>query len=145
MKEVFGVQLDSNFYNNYIEIFDTYMNQIFGSDMKKIETIRSFEHMGNFVLKYIYFPHNYEIIIENEIRTFDIGIVDEDTASNSLCRITKFKCTLEEKSIKDAIYLLKDVLTRNDFNLYLSKDGKVYKKNSEGIKRIKDLKELWNG
>ncbi len=120
------------------------MNQIFGSDMKKIETICSFEHMGTFTIKYNYLPHDYKIVIENELRTFNIRIVDKKNASNSLYGITKFKCNLEEKRIKAAVSLLKDVLTRNDFNLYFSKDGKVYRKNSEGVKRIKDVKDLWN-
>ena len=36
-------------------------------------------------------PRNYRIVIENEIRTFDITIFDVEQASNSLSRICKFK------------------------------------------------------
>lgn len=36
-------------------------------------------------------PRNYRIVIENEIRTFDITIFDVEQASNSLSRIYKFK------------------------------------------------------
>lgn len=99
---------------------------------------------GYFKLSYRYLPHNYKIIIENEIRTFDIEIEDEQKASNSLYRIEKYNNSLDEKNIIDSLYLLKDVLERNDFNFYLYKDNKLYRKNDEGLQRIKDLKELLN-
>ena len=49
-----------------------------------------------------------------------------------------------KESIEEAINLLKSVLSKNEFNLYFHKDGKLYKKNAEGIKRVKDIKELLN-
>ncbi len=49
MKEVFGMQLDSIiFYNEMVNMFAACMDRIFGADIKKIETICSFEHMGSF-------------------------------------------------------------------------------------------------
>ena len=46
---------------------------------------------------------------------------------------------------EEAINLLKSVLLKNEFNFYFHKDGKLYKKNAEGIKRVKDIRELLNG
>ena len=83
-------------------------------------------------------------MVENEIRTFDITIFDVEQASNSLYRICKFKNQLNTECIEEAINLLKCVLSKNEFNMYFHNDGKLYKKNAEGIKRVKDIKELLN-
>lgn len=144
MKEVFGMRLDSVFYNGIINMFDACMDRTFGAEIKKIETICSFEHMGSFILKYNYLPNNYKIEIENEIRTFNIRIYDTEQASNSLYRISKFKNQLDRECIEDSILLLKNVLEKNDFNMYFHKNGKLYRKNAEGIKRVKDIRELQN-
>mgnify|MGYP000878374254 CR=1 FL=1 len=97
-----------------------------------------------FRLEYKYYPHNYRIVIENDITLFDISIFDDEQASNSLQRICKFKNHLSTECIEEAINLLKSVLLKNEFNFYFHKDGKLYKKNAEGIKRVKDIKELLN-
>ena len=39
MKGEFGMQLDSSFYNRYIDMFDSYMYKMFGTKKEKIETI----------------------------------------------------------------------------------------------------------
>ena len=139
------MQLDSFFYKGIIDIFAKSMDRAFGTDIEKTETICKFKNRGYFRLEYKYFPHNYKIVIENEIRVFDITIVDAEQASNSLYRISKFKNQLNTECIEEAISLLKAVLIKNDFNMYFHKDGKLYKKNAEGIKRVKDIKELLNG
>ena len=142
------MQLDSTlciFYNDMINIIEVNMSRIFGVDVKKTEKICKFENRGYFKLTYDYAPSNYKIIIENEIRTFDITIIDSDKASNSLYRISKYKNQLNEENIEEAISLLKAVLEKNDFNLYFHKEGKLYRKNPEGVKRVKDIKELMNG
>lgn len=139
------MQLDSSYYNEIINLFVVCMDRTFGADIKKIETICNFENRGFFRLRYDYFPNNYKIVIENELRTFDITIYDTEQASNSLYRISKFKNQLDKEGIKDAIILLKIVLEKNDFDMYFHKNGKLYKKNAEGIKRVKDIKELLNG
>ena len=38
MKEVFGMQLDNNFYNGIIDMFLACMDRTFGLDVKKIKT-----------------------------------------------------------------------------------------------------------
>lgn len=35
MKGEFGMRLDSSFYNKYVELFDSYMCKIFGTDIEK--------------------------------------------------------------------------------------------------------------
>lgn len=141
MCEVFGMRLDSIiFYNEMVNIFAACMDRTFGADIKKIETICSFEHMGSFILKYNYLPNNYKIEIENELRAFEITIYDSEQAYNSLYRISKFNNQLDRECIEDSILLLKNVLEKNDFNMYFRKNGKLYRKNAEGIKRIKDIK-----
>lgn len=145
MKGGFGMQLDSSFYNKYIDMFDSCMDKIFGTDIKKTETICKFENRGFFRLEYNYYPNNYRIVIENEIRIFDITIFDAEQASNSLYRICKFKNQLNTECIEESINLLRSVLLKNEFTMYFHKDGKLYKKNAEGIKRVKDIKELLNG
>lgn len=145
MKGKFGMQLDSSFYNKYVDMFDSCMYKIFGTDIEKTETICSFENRGFFRLEYKYYPHNYRIVIENEIRTFNIRIYDDEQAFNSLCRICEFKNQLGTEYIEEAINLLKSVLLKNEFNFYFVKDDKLYRKNAEGIKRVKDIRELLNG
>ena len=66
MKGEFGMRLDSSFYNKYVELFDSYMCKIFGTDIEKTEAICSFENRGFFRLEYKYYPHNYRIVIEND-------------------------------------------------------------------------------
>lgn len=139
------MRLDSAFYNNIIAEFDSCMNKIFGTDIRKTETVCKFEHRGFFRLGYEYFPNHYKIEVENEFRTFDITIFDDEQAFCSLFGISKFNNQLGEENIKNSILLLKAVLLRNDFNMYFRKDGKLYRKNSEGIKRIKHIEELFNG
>ncbi len=139
------MRLDSIFYNGIINMLEAIIYRIFGADIKKILTICNFEHMGSFILKYNYLPNNYKIEIENEIRTYDIIIYDTEQASNSLYRISKFKNQIDRECIEDSILLLKNVLEKNDFNMYFHKNGKLYRKNAEGIKRVKQIKELFNG
>ena len=145
LKEEFGMQLDSIFFNGIIEMFTLCMDREFGVDIKKINQKCKFENRGYFCIEYKYLPKNYKIVIENEIRTYDITIIDDDEASNSLSRIAKFENQLSKESINNAIMILKDVLEKNNFNMYFHQNGKLYKKNTEGIKRVKDLRELQNG
>lgn len=137
--------LDNNFYNRIINIFDQAMQTEFGANISKKECICKFENMGFFKLIYIYHPNNYILEIENEVRTFTITIIDREGAYNHLNRISNFKNQLDEKHVAESIKVLKSVLLKNDFDMYFHKNNKLYRKNSEGIKRVKDIKELYNG
>ena len=83
--------------------------------------------------------------IRDRYRTYDIDIVDEEDASNSLYRICKFKNSLAKEDIENAIQLLKETLEKNNFNMYFEEDGELYKKNALGVQKVKDIRELLNG
>ena len=117
---------------------------MFNGDMKQMVKSCAFKDYGSFRLSYEYVPLKYIITIENEMRTFDIRIEDEEKASTHLCRIEKHKNTLNEKNIYGAICLLKKALSMDDIDLYIYTDKKVYVKNKQGIKRIKDWRALVN-
>lgn len=127
-----------------INNFENEMKEIFSEKIKLFSKSCEFSK-GYFKLVFFYFPLNYKIIVENEIRTFTISIEDNEKASNSLYRIEKFDNTLSEKNIIYSAGVLKRVLDRNDMNLYFYVDKKLYRKNSKGVQRVKDLKELLNG
>ena len=138
------MQLD-DFYNEMITVFETCIFEVFGAEMKKVKFECKFENRGFFRLEYMYCPNNYRIIIENEYRTYDIDIVDAENASNSLYRICKFKNSLAKADIESAVRLLKETLEKNNINMYFEKEGELYRKNSLGIQRVKDIRELLKG
>ncbi|MCM1236862.1 MAG: hypothetical protein NC489_42845 [Ruminococcus flavefaciens] len=136
------MQLDrDSFYNKCIDIFDSCMDKFFDTDIKKIGAVCKFENRGYFRLEYKYYPHNYRIVVENEIRTFNIEIIDAEQASASLGQICEYGSDLNAEWIERSIKLLKAVLLKNEFNMYFHKDGKYYKKNADGIKRLKNIDE----
>lgn len=137
--------LDKNYYEEFIIIFEKFVKEIFKENMIILSRETNLRNRGFFRISYMYLPQNYKIIIENELRTFDIMIVDSEGASNVLYRIEHFENSLDKDNIENSIILLKKVLERNDFNFYIQINDKVYRKNANGIKRIKDLKELLNG
>lgn len=137
--------LDSSFYERAVCDFENAMKLQFGEQMVQILKTCAYKDHGSFELIYKYLPLNYSIVIENRSRTFTITIKDEENASNSLYRIEKFDNLLEMGCIRKAVSLLKSTLEKNDFNLYVYKEDKVYRKNKDGLKRIKDLEEIGNG
>lgn len=137
--------LDEMYYKKFIEFFEKTIKEIFDCNMINLSKECNFNYRGTFKLTYNYVPNNYKIIIENEFRTFDIVIQDTQGASNVLYRIEHYHNNLDEKNINESIVLLKKVLEEDSFNLYFYNENKLYRKNSQGIKRIKDIKELLNG
>ncbi len=137
--------LDKSYYEHFSSIFEENMRVIFKDNVIKISKEHDYKRRGFFRLSYKYLPYNYKIIIENEFRAFDIIIEDEEGASNVLYRIKHFDNSLDENNINKAIQILKKVLENNNFNFYFHIGDKTYRKNSDGIKRVKDLKELLNG
>lgn len=137
--------LDDSFYMRAICEFRNCFQEVFFEQMVFKEETHFFEKRGNFRLFYNYIPLNYTIIVENELRTFTITIEDSEGAKNSLYRIEKFDNQLCEKNIRKSIGVLKKVLDKKEFDLYLYVDKKLYRKNSNGLKRVKDIRELLNG
>lgn len=138
------MQYDSTFYNDMVSTFELNMQKVFGSEVKELEKICKFESRGYFKLTYEYFPHNYIIEIEDEMNIFDITIFDKEKARSNLYGIIKYNGGLKKENIEGTIGLLKEVLKKNNFNFFFTKGNKLYRKNSEGIKRVRDMKEIYN-
>lgn len=128
---------NNELYNFCINAFEKNIEHQFDKDMRLIVKTSALLDKGSFLLSYEYIPLNYIITIENEMRTFDITIEDKEKASTPLGRIKKFESGLNEKNIYNAVRLLKDVLVKNNFDLYVYIDDKVYIKNKNGIKRVR--------
>lgn len=117
-------------------------SDIFGKDVFFAEKQVEIEHMGFFKIKYRYLPLEYDIVFENDRGMFSIEIYDNEGAHNLLCRIEKFDNETTIKNVKNAIQILKRTLQKNDFYLYITREGKWYKKRDQYYKRVKDLTEL---
>ncbi len=133
---------DESFYKKYVNAFKASFGEIFGDVAELVKESCSFEHRGHFELIYNYIPLSYNIIIENEFRSFWIVIEDEEKARTALRRIEEFDSNLNEANIYKALHILKKVLSENKFDLFLHINGKTYRKNRNGLKRVKDIREL---
>jgi len=137
--------LDSSFYELSVKQFEKHIYNMFRDEMIQMVKTCAFKDHGSFILSYKYVPLNYTINIENEIRTFTIMIKDQEGASTFLSRIESFENFLNENNIYNAVVLLKKVLEKNNFSFYFYKNNKLYKKDKEEIKRVKNLGEIVNG
>lgn len=129
----------------YLALIDKILNifsNIFGEDILFVEKQIAIEHMGFFKIKYRYLPLEYDIVFENDRGAFSIDIYDDEGAHNLLYRIEKFDSETTVENVKNAIQILKNVLKKNDFCLYITREGKLYRKKSQHYKRVKDLTEL---
>lgn len=125
----------------FITAFDDTIKAVFGEDMIKTGDCRAFDHMGHFELTYNYLPHNYTINLEHEMGFVDIRIIDSQNAWAYFTQITQYHIhiipSFRKDEIKKALLLLKNLLEENNFTFYFTKGNKLYRKNAEGIKRIK--------
>lgn len=134
--------LDKSNYSVFIDkILDLFSN-VFDKDMLFIEKQEAIEHMGYFKIRYRYLPLKYDIVIESERNVFCIDIYDEEGAKNSLYRIEEFNNETKLENIECAIRKLKNILKKNDFCFYVIREGKLYRKEGQQYKRIKDFAEL---
>lgn len=140
------MQLDEKFFDKMVNCFIECMMHEFGSEISLIEKECRYTQMGYFRLLFSHQPTHYKIIIENELRTFSIQIIDGENASTFLNRISSYNKQLGEENIENAITILKEVLDKNNFDLYYQKNEKIYKKSHDGkVIRINDMRELLNG
>lgn len=116
--------------------------KVFDEQMFLDERSEHFEHMGHFWLRYTYCPLNYDIEFESDRDLFSIRIVDEEGASNELYAVEEYEPHTNIENVKKAVRILKKVLEKNDFDFYISRDNKLYRKNADGIKRIRDKRNL---
>ena len=134
--------LDKTEYSTLIaKIIDIFSNT-FGKDICFVEKQIAIEHMGFFKIEYRYLPLEYNIVFENERGIFSIDIYDNEGAHNLLYRIEKFDSKTTAENVKNATQILKNVLEKNDFCLYICREGKLYSKKNLYYKRVKDLTEL---
>lgn len=129
----------------YLALIDKILNifsNILGEDILFVEKQVAIEHMGFFKIKYRYLPLGYDIVFENDRGAFSIDIYDDEGAHNLLYRIEKFDSETTVENVKNAILILKNVLKKNDFCLYITQEGKLYRKKNQHYKRVKDLTEL---
>lgn len=137
--------LDDLFYEKAVSEFESNFSDIFSDEIIAVNKDCDYTKNGYFKLSYKYIPLNYNILVENERRTFTITIEDNENAKNSLYRIRKFDNVLDKDNIRNAIHILKEILEKNEFNFYLYIDKKLYRKSNKGLERVKDLRELLNG
>lgn len=129
----------------YLALIDKILNifsNILGADILFVEKQVAIEHMGFFKIKYRYLPLGYDIVFENDRGAFSIDIYDDEGAHNLLYRIEKFDSETTVENVKNAIQILQNVLKKNDFCLYITREEKLYRKKNQHYKRVKDLTEL---
>lgn len=129
----------------YLALIDKILNifsNILGEDILFVEKQVAIEHMGFFKIKYRYLPLGYDIVFENDRGAFSIDIYDDEGAHNLLYRIEKFDSETTVENVKNAVQILQNVLKKNDFCLYITREGKLYRKKNHHYKRVKDLTEL---
>lgn len=140
------MRLDDEFYDKMVDCFIRCIKEEFGTDITLTERDCKYNQMGYFRLIFTYYSKDYKIIIENELRTFSVQIIDNENASTFLNRISHYNKQLSEDNIRDSIVILKGVLDNNNFDFYYQKNEKIYKKSPDGKRiRINDMRELLNG
>lgn len=129
----------------FISAFDDTVKAVFGEDMIKTGDSRAFHHMGHFELTYDYLPLSYTILLEHEMGFVDMMIMDSEKAHASFTHLTGYHIDIcpsfKKEDIKTALLLLKNLLEENHFMFYFTQNGKLYSKNAEGIRRIKNREE----
>ena len=117
----------------------------FGDDILELSHEIDYGFYGSFKIIFQYFPLKYQIEVNAESRTFGIMIRDAEGASNGLHLIKPVENVLNKKNIANSVAVLQEVLQKNNFNLYLSVNDKIYRKNADGMKRVKDIRDIRNG
>ena len=137
--------LDNSFYEEHVSTLREAFKRTFGDDILELSHEIDYGFYGSFKIIFQYFPLKYQIEVNAESRTFGIMIRDAEGASNGLHLIKPVKDVLNEENIVNSVTVLQDVLKQNNFNLYLSVNDKIYRKNADGIKRVKDIRDIRNG
>lgn len=136
---------DESYYEKDVSSFREAFKRTFGDDILEISHEINPDYYASFKTIFRYFPLMYQIEVNAEFRSFGIMIRDEEGASNGLHLIKPFENVLNEKNIANSVTVLQEVLQQNNFNLYLSVNDKIYRKNADGMKRVKDIRDIRNG
>lgn len=126
------------FVDKIIEVF----SDTVGKEFSFVEKQVALEHMGWFRIIYKYHPLGYDIVVENERGFFSIEISNHEGAFNYLYRIEEYDNVTTVGNVQNAARILKKVLQKNDFCFYIIRDEKLYRKENQQYKRIKDLNKL---
>ncbi|MCY7192742.1 hypothetical protein [Streptococcus gallolyticus] len=136
------MQYDEDYYFKRVSFIKEKMNEIFRDLIIFDSEIIKFSKKGYFKLTYKYLPLEYTIIIENQGRNFTVEIRDSEGANTWLNRENPYDSNIDDlENIEIAVNNLSYILTKNNFKLYISKDGKWYRKDSNGYTRIKNMIE----
>ena len=136
---------DEAYYEKDVFSFREAFKKTFGDDIIELSHEMNPDYYVSFKTVFRYLPLMYQIEVNAEFRTFGIMIRDAEGASNGLHLIKPVENVLNKKNIINSVAVLQDVLKQNNFNLYLSVNDKIYRKNADGIKRVKDIRDIRNG
>lgn len=136
------MRYDKERHDNLVLCFMNSISQLMGDKMQLLSESTNWNRYSDFELEYLYIPRKLNIRIQNQMDLFTIDIIDEDGAHNTLQRIEKFNNSLTEPNILAAIKVLQRTLSMDYFNLYVYKDGKVYKKIDNKLYRVRDTRNL---
>ena len=70
--------LDKEYYDKFVNFLDKTIKEVFCEEIENISKEYHIQYLGAFKVIYKYLPSNFTIIVENEIRTFDIIILDHE-------------------------------------------------------------------
>ena len=137
----------TEYYDAVVDCFQHAFTGIFGDAVQEIGVKKEYEKNGSFRLLYRYIPQNYTLKVDCQRKLYDLFIIDDEGAENSLYRITKFDNDLTEEKIRAAVTLLKETVEREDLVLYIFRDDKVYRKTKDGtVRRVKNwMEEMFGG
>lgn len=131
----------SNYEEHYIEFTKSAFKECLKNDIILKDEKVNLSHMGWFCLVFSYIPRNYNIIFENDRKSFSIKIIDSDDAYFFLNQLEKFDNELNEENIIYSIEELNAALKRKDIVFYKSMNDKLYKKLNGKYQRVKDIKK----
>lgn len=139
------MQLDKTKYSVLIDKIINIFSTTFGKDIMFLEKEIAIEHMGYFKIQYRYLPLAYNIVFENDRDVFSVDIYDSEGAHNLLYRIEKYDNQTTVENVDNAIKILKNVLKKNNFCFYIMREGKLYRKEKQQYRRVKDMTEFVGG
>lgn len=112
------------------------VEDIFGDSIKLIDEQIALDHQGWFLVTYEYLSQEYFILIEGEMNSFNIRIINKDGGFMALMNLMHYENNLTKKDISYAIEKMRDELD-SSINFYKVIDDKLYQQVNVHYKRIK--------
>lgn len=136
------MQSGDSFYDDIILFIQDEFKSIFQDKIIYEKKHVFTEHMGYFQIYYKFVPCEYNVVFENDRNKFTIDIYDIEQAKTTLYRIKKFENTLSKSNIKNAIFILENVLEQDNICFYIQRNKKLYKKLNGEYTRVMNIREL---